>query len=155
MTDAEQIQVTRTIDVSTKTLFDFLTLPDRHKEFDGSGMVVSADNTERIQKVGDTFAMNMHAESMGGDYRMVNHVTGFVPNQLVSWQPGQEAKGGEPGGWEWTYELEPQGSDSTEVTLTYDWSKVEDPQLKSIFPKVSKEEMEESLNLLASAVAGE
>ena len=41
------------------------------------------------------------------------------------------------------------------VTLTYDWSKVEDPELlkKNLFPLISEEQMEQSLANLASAVA--
>ena len=37
----------------------------------------------------------------------------------------------------------------------YDWTQVEDPELlkKNLFPVVTEEQMEESLSLLASAVA--
>ena len=55
-----QQTVTRTIDASAKDVFDFLTLPANHAKFDGSGMVQSDDKTQRIQKVGDVFTMNMH-----------------------------------------------------------------------------------------------
>lgn len=151
-TTETSITVTRTIDAPAKDIFDVLTLPARHRDFDGSGMVRAAENTERITKSGEQFVMNMHAEDMGGDYRMYNHVTAFDPNKMVGWQPAQEKNKDQPAGWEWLYELTPQGSDSTEVSLTYDWSKVEDPKLKGIFPKVSADELEESLNLLAAAV---
>lgn len=59
----------------------------------------------------------------------------------------------EPGGWEWLYELNAVGPDSTEVTLTYDWSKVDDPKLLPLFPVVSEEQLDESLNRLAAAVS--
>lgn len=154
MTTHEQsITVSRTIDASSKDIFDVLTLPARHREFDGSGRVRSDDRTDRIQAVGDEFAMNMHAEARGGDYRMVNRVTAYAPNERVGWQPRPE-EAQEPAGWEWVYELTPAGSDATEVTLTYDWSKVSDPKLASIFPAVSEDQLEESLNLLAAAVSG-
>ena len=81
-----QQTVTRTIDASAKDVFDFLTLPANHAKFDGSGMVQSDDKTQRIQKVGDVFTMNMHAEHMGGDYQTDNHVVAYDPNKLVGWK---------------------------------------------------------------------
>lgn len=156
MTSTEtSISATRTIDAPAAGIFAVLTLPARHHEFDGSGMVRSAENTERITKVGQKFVMNMHAEAMGGDYRMHNHVTAFDENAMVGWQPAQEKAMDDPAGWEWVYTLKAQGADSTEVTLTYSWDKVTDKELlKAVkFPAIPREALEESLNLLAGAVA--
>ncbi len=150
-TTENSITVTRSIDAPAKDIFDLLTLPARHREFDGSGMVRSSADTERITTVGEQFVMNMHAEDMG-DYRMYNHVTAFDHNKMVGWQPAQEQSKDEPAGWEWLYELKSLDSGDTEVSLTYDWSKVSDPKLRQIFPKVSEEDLEQSLNLLAAAV---
>ena len=57
---------------------------------------------------------------------------------------------------EWLYQLTPTGPDQTDVSLTYDWSKVTDKQLlRTIsFPLVSKDELEGSLAQLAAAVSG-
>ncbi|EYT56817.1 polyketide cyclase [Leucobacter sp. UCD-THU] len=144
--------VTRIIDAPTKAIFNLLTLPARHPEFDGSGMVRSDEKSQRIQGVGDVFVMNMHRDAMG-DYQMHNHVTAYDENKMVGWQPAQARNPDEPDGWEWLYELEAIDSGSTRVTLTYDWSRVTDPQLVPIFPAVSEEQLEESLNLLAAAVS--
>lgn len=154
MTNDERLTVSRTIDASTKDIFDVLTLPSRHQDFDGSGMVRADEKSQRIQAVGDVFVMNMNAESMGGDYQMFNTVTAYAPNERVGWQPAQEHNKNDPDGWEWVYELNAVDANTTEVTLIYDWSKVEDPKLKSIFPAVSEAQLEESLNLLAAAVSG-
>ena len=105
-----QQTVTRTIDASAKDVFDFLTLPANHAKFDGSGMVQSDDKTQRIQKVGDVFTMNMHAEHMGGDYQTDNHVVAYDPNKLVGWKTAPA--GTEPKGWQWVYRLEDNGSGS-------------------------------------------
>ena len=51
------------------------------------------------------------------------------------------------------YTLEPQGSEATKVTLTYDWSEVTDAKLKARFPMIEKHALEESLGNLASAVS--
>ena len=152
------LTVTRTVDASAKDLFALLTLPARHPEFDGSGTVRSAADTERISKSGEKFVMNMHREAMGGDYRTHNFVTAFDQNKMIGWQPAPEAEDGtapaEPLGWEWLYELKAQGADSTEVSLTYNWSRVTDQKLleRVGFPAIPQEDLEQSLNLLAAAV---
>lgn len=148
-----QISVQRTIDASAKDLFDVLTNPQRHAELDGSGFVRSDERTNRIQAVGDVFTMNMEGEHMGGEYQTDNHVTAYDENKMVGWQTAPA--GTEPKGWEWLWQLEPQGPDSTLVTHTYDWSKVTDEALlqKVKFPLVSESQLEDSLGNLASAVS--
>lgn len=150
MTDT-QLTVSRVVDAPADAIFDLLTLPQRHREFDGSGTIVSDDRTQRIQAVGDTFTMNMNAEAQGGDYQMKNEVIAYVPNKVVGWAPENVASGAS--GWTWVYTLEPQGPEATQVTLTYDWSSVEDKKLASIFPAFDKDTLEDSLNQLAAAVA--
>lgn len=154
MTTQTSQTVTREINAPAGDIFDLLTNPDRHSEFDGSGFVRSADKAQRIQAVGDTFRMNMVGDHMGGEYQTDNHVTGFQPGKLVAWKTAPA--GTEPPGWEWMYELSSEGSGSTQVSLTYDWSKVTDKELlkKISFPLVSSDAMESSLASLASAVNG-
>jgi hypothetical protein len=69
----------------------------------------------------------------------------------LAWQTA--AAGTEPPGWEWTWELKPQGSDATEVTLTYDWSKVTDKAIleKVTFPLVPRDGLEDFLSRLAAS----
>ena len=157
-TEQTHLTVTRTIDVPAKDVFAVLTLPARHHEFDGSGYVRAADDTERITAAGEKFVMNMHREEMGGDYRTHNFVTAYDVNKMIGWQPAPEAADGSapeaPLGWEWLYELEAINAGSTKVTLTYDWSDETDEKMLASFPAVSEEELEESLNLLAAAVSG-
>lgn len=99
--------------------------------------------------------MNMHAEMMGGDYKTENHVTGLDPNKLIAWKPCPEGTSVEDNGWEWVYELQPEGSDSTTVTLTYSWEHANPKVTKKIsFPLFGEKVLEESLERLASTVAG-
>ena len=146
--------VHRTINASASDLFDVLSNPDRHVEFDGSGFVQSAEKPQRISATGDSFRMNMAGDHMGGEYQVDNHVTGFQPGKLIAWKTAPA--GTEPPGWEWMYELTPEGSDRTDVALTYDWSKVTDKDLlrKIHFPLVSSSQMEDSLASLAAVVNG-
>lgn len=148
------ITVSRVIDAPAEEIFEVLSLPAKHPQLDASGTVISGTD-QRIQKVGDVFMMNMNAEAMGGDYKMENHVTGFDPNKLLAWKPCQEGTPVEENGWEWLYELEPQGPDSTQVTLTYSWANVHPDVLKQVsFPVFPESVLNESLENLASAVSG-
>ncbi len=85
-TNEKSITVTRVIDHSTQEIFDVLTLPENHEQFDGSDMVRAAEKSQRIMGVGDVFVMNMFSEPMGGDYQMHNHVTAYDANKMVGWQ---------------------------------------------------------------------
>ncbi len=146
------ISASRTIDASTKDVFRVLSDPHRHVELDGSGFVRSLERGDRIEKSGQQFRMNMAGPHMGGEYQTDNVVTGFDENHLLAWQTAPASQ--EPPGWEWVWELTSTGSDSTEVTVTYDWSKVTDTALleKLSFPLVPQEALETSLGNLAAAV---
>jgi hypothetical protein len=147
------VRVTRSIDASAKDIFDVLTLPARHAALDGAGFVRSVDQGDRITATGQRFRMNMSGPHMG-EYQTDNLVSGYVRDKLVAWKTAPA--GTEPPGWEWMWELEPHGPNATDVTLTYDWSKVTDKQLlrKISFPLVSKEQLEHSLERLAEEVSG-
>jgi len=154
MSESTSISVERVIDHPASEIFEILSNPERHAAIDGSGFVRGDHKTDRISKVGDVFTMDMSGEHMGGEYRTENHVTGFVHDKLLAWKTAPEGK--EPAGWEWMWELEPRGGESTLVRLTYDWSKVTDKAVlkKVSFPLVSEKQLEESLSNLASVVAG-
>lgn len=150
----KSITVSRLIDAPAEEIFEILTLPAKHPSLDASGTVISGTD-QRIQNVGDVFVMNMHAEMMGGDYKTENHVTGLDPNKLIAWKPCPEGTSVEGNGWEWVYELQPEGSDSTTVTLTYSWEHANPKVTKKIsFPLFGEKVLEESLERLASTVAG-
>lgn len=154
MSEDKKITVSRTIDASAADIFDVLSLPARHVELDGSGFVQSVDHGDRITATGHMFTMNMSGAHMGGDYQTDNHVTGYDEGSLLAWQTSPA--GTEPPGWQWVWELSPQGPDSTLVTHTYDWSKVTDQELlkKVSFPLVTAEQLEDTLGRLAAAVSG-
>lgn len=154
MTNEKQITVSRTTEAPAQVIFDILTNPEQHVQLDGSGFIRSAETQNRIHAVGDVFTMNMEGEHMGGEYQTDNHVTGFDDDRLLAWKTAPA--GTEPPGWEWVWDLEAEGPNETEVTLTYDWSKVTDKEIlkKVHFPLVSKEDLEQSLSRLAEIAPG-
>ena len=154
MTTETSLTVSRVIHAPAAEIFDLLSNPDRHADFDGSGFIRSADKPQRIEAVGDVFRMNMEGDHMGGEYQTDNVVSGFQPAKLIAWKPAPA--GTEPPGWEWLYELTSEGSGSTEVSLTYDWSAVTDKAIlkKITFPLVSQDQLEGSLASLAAAANG-
>lgn len=154
MTNETSITVSRVIDASAQDLFNVLSNPERHAELDGSGFVISDEKSDRITATGQVFRMNMSGPHMGGDYQSDNTVTGYDKNHLLAWATAPADT--DPPGWEWVWELDAQGPDSTDVRLTYDWTKVTDKELlaKLHFPLVEQSALEDSLGNLASAVAG-
>ncbi len=152
MTDT-RIDVSRTIDAPTTAVFDVLSNPQRHAELDGSGFVLSDEKSDRITGTGQVFRMNMQGDHMGGEYQTDNTVTGYDENKLLAWQTAPA--GSEPPGWEWVWQLDAAGPDSTEVRLSYDWSNVTDPAIlqKVSFPLVPQAALEDSLARLAEAVS--
>jgi len=154
MSDDTSITVSRRIDAPTSVVFDVLTNPERHAELDGSGFVISDEKSDRITGTGQVFRMNMRGDHMGGEYQTDNTVTGYDANHLVAWQTAPADT--DPPGWEWVWQLQAEGSDATEVTLTYDWGKVTDQALlkKISFPLVDQGALEQSLDNLAGAVSG-
>ena len=74
-------------------------------------------------------------------------------DKLLAWKTAPA--GTEPPGWEWLWELESQGPDSTLVRHTYDWSKVTDKDLLQQvgFPLITEQQLEDTLSRLAAEAA--
>jgi hypothetical protein len=83
---------------------------------------------------------------------MANRVEVFDPPRAIAWQPGQGTDDAalDFGGWIWRYDLSPVTPSQTEVTLTYDWSRVP-PHLREHigFPPFDAQHLDNSLKHLA------
>ena len=143
MTDTH-VTVQRTVNASSDAVFAVLSDPHKHPALDGSGFVRSLERGDRIEKAGQQFRMNMAGDHMGGEYQTDNIVSAFDANKMIGWKTAPA--GQEPPGWEWLWELHADGADSTDVTLTYDWSHVGPEFLEKIkFPLVTADQLEQSL----------
>ena len=149
----ESMSVTATINAPAQTVFDVLVDPSTHEAIDGTGWVRQSLDGKRITETGDVFRMAMYHENHPNkNYEMANRVEVFEPPHAVAWQPGQGPDDAnlDFGGWIWRYDLKPVGSAQTEVTLTYDWSRVPPSTREHIgFPPFEAQHLENSLKHLA------
>ena len=130
--EIKPIEVSRRIEAPAASIFEVLANPQRHMDFDGSGMLRGAVLDRPISEVGDTFTMKMHR--LGDDYLMLNYVVEFEPDRRIFWEPApgdpsrtegdDPSKVGIPAGYRWGYILIPDGDDATVVTEVFDFGTV-------------------------------
>ena len=149
----ENITASITIAAPAETVFGVLADPSTHEAIDGTGWVRRSLDGKRLTGTGQVFRMAMyHDNHPDKDYEMANRVEVFEPARAIAWQPGQGADDAalEFGGWIWRYDLKPVGQSQTEVTLTYDWSKVPQDTREHIgFPPFDPQHLDNSLKHLA------
>src|SRR6202167_3905807 len=83
--ESKPVEVSRRIEAAAAIIFKILANPQRHMDFDGSGMLRGAVLDRPISDVGDTFTMKMHR--LGDDYLMLNYVVEFEPDRRIFWEP--------------------------------------------------------------------
>jgi hypothetical protein len=126
---AKPVEVSRRIEAPASLIFNILANPQRHMDFDGSGMLRGAVFEGPVSDVGDTFTMKMHR--LGDDYLMINYVVEFEPDRRLFWEPApgdpsraegnDPSKVGIPAGYRWGYILNADGDDATVVTEVFDF----------------------------------
>jgi len=127
--EKKMIKASLRIQAPAGHIFQMISNPQRHKDFDGSGMLRGSVLDRPISKVGDTFTMKMNR--LGDDYLMVNYVVEFEPDRRLFWEPApgdssraegnDPSKVGIPAGYRWGYILTPDDDDSTVVTEVFDY----------------------------------
>ena len=132
------VEASLRIEAPADLIFGILANPQRHADFDGSGMLRGAVLERPLSDVGDTFTMKMHR--LGDDYLMVNHVVEFEPDRRIFWEPApgdpSRAEGndpsnvGVPAGYRWGYILTPDGDAATVVTEVFDCGPLSDELLR-------------------------
>ena len=101
------------IDAPAARVFDLLSDPSRHHEFDGSGTV--RDSTFGPERLTEDAEFGMNMRMFGVSYRMVNRVVDFEKDRRVAWKTA--------GPQRWCYELEELPEGGTRVTETFDYSR--------------------------------
>ncbi|HET6811587.1 MAG TPA: hypothetical protein VFH50_11320 [Acidimicrobiales bacterium] len=136
--EGRRLEASRRIEARAAEIFKILADPQRHPDFDGSGMLRGPVVDRPISKPGDTFTMKMHR--LGDDYLMINHVVEFEPDRRIFWEPApgdpSRAEGddpsrvGIPAGYRWGYVLTPDGDDATLVTEVFDYGPLPEDLLR-------------------------
>ena len=136
--DSKSVEVSRRIEAPAALIFKILANPQRHVDFDGSGMLRAVVAGSPISAVGDTFTMKMHR--LGDDYLMLNHVVEFERDRRMFWAPApgdpsrtegnDPSRVGIPAGYRWGYILTPHGDDATVVTEVFDYSPLPEDLLR-------------------------
>jgi hypothetical protein len=136
--ESKSIEVSRRIEASAALIFEVLANPQRHMDFDGSGMLRGAVLDRPISDIGDTFTMKMHR--LGDDYLMLNYVVEFETDRRIFWEPApgdpsrtegdDPSKVGIPAGYRWGYILTPDGDDATVVTEVFDYGPLPEDLLR-------------------------
>jgi uncharacterized protein YndB with AHSA1/START domain len=146
-----RFQATVTVPASPQRVFELLTDPARHSEFDATGMVGRPAYPARLTRVGQVFVMNMtyrdgfHIEH----YQSDNLVIALEPPRAVAWTTATHD--GDPLGWLWRYDVEPV-DDGAAVTLTYDWADALPENIRRFgVPLTDAEGLAASLRLLSEA----
>ncbi len=148
-----KVSVSRQIPAPAADIYDLLSNPHRHPETDSSGSVRSVDQGDRLKEVGDTFVMNMYAEGMG-DYQTENEVFAIEEGRRIGWKNLRNTTEDVEVGAKWLWELKPESNDSTIVTLTYDMSEIDDPEIQAMGKEnFGEDHLENSLSALAEALA--
>jgi hypothetical protein len=145
-----------TIGAAADAIFAVLSDPAKHVAIDSTGWVRAPVDSQPLTASGQIFRMAMyHAGHPNGIYQTANRVQVFNPPDTISWEPGYDAGDGNLRfeGWIWRYDLASLGPSETEVTLSYDWSAVREPErLEVQFPPFTPDHLENSLSHLAELV---
>jgi uncharacterized protein YndB with AHSA1/START domain len=115
--ECKPVSVSRRIETPAAEIFKLLADPNRHPEFDGSGMLRPGASNKVIAGVGDVFVTKMYFTAMG-DYEMHNRIVVYEADRCIGWEPGNAELA--RNGSRWRFDLTPDGPDATLVTETYD-----------------------------------
>jgi len=156
--DRKQV-VSGTVDAPPESVFAVLSDPANHTGIDGAGMlrgIVSSSGP--VAAVGDSWVMNMNQPNLG-DYQMRSEVIDFEADRRIGWAPAIHPPDSlahlvgdlDFSGYFYAWELTPGADGGTDIVHTYDWSGVKDERTLSFFPRVSSEQMSETINRLGQA----
>jgi hypothetical protein len=154
VSSTNRLAVSGQVKASPSEVYLIVTDPAMHVKIDGSGMLVTALDSKRLEAPGDTFEMAMDRESLGdipmGKYQVLNTVTRIVPDTLVEWNVGTAEHGafGHLYGWEIS-----TVDGATVVTNYCDWNNIPE-EARDRFPIVPQAMMEQSVERLIALADG-
>jgi uncharacterized protein YndB with AHSA1/START domain len=137
------VSATRQIGATPDRIFELIADPALQPSWDGNDNLASADTGQRVKAAGEMFTMT----TTTGNVRE-NHVVEFVEGRLIAWTPAEPGK--EPPGHLWRWTLEPVDASRTQVTHTYDWTRLTDEKRLVRARATTSEKLQASLDRLAT-----
>jgi uncharacterized protein YndB with AHSA1/START domain len=113
------VSASREIAAAPERIFELIADPFLQPRWDGNDNLAEAAAGQRVRRPGDVFTMTI---TRGGVRE--NHVTEFEEGRRIAWTPAEPGK--TPPGHLWRWELSPAGTSRTQVTCTYDWTRLTD-----------------------------
>lgn len=143
MDESTVISATAVIEAPAAEIFEQIADPARQPAWDGNDNLASAEPGQRVHAVGDVFTTVLTRDGV----KRHNHVVEFEEGHLIAWcpsEPGQESPG-----HLWRWELSPLDDGRTEVTHTYDWTRLHDERRLARARRTTSDWLQASIDRLA------
>ncbi|HEY3732831.1 MAG TPA: SRPBCC family protein [Streptosporangiaceae bacterium] len=141
------VSASRQIAAAPGRIFELIADPAAQPRWDGNDNLAEAPAGQRVRRAGDVFTMTL----TGGAVRE-NHVVEFDEGRRIAWMPAEV--GQERPGHLWRWELEPSGASGTQVTHTYDWTRLTDDKRLPRARATTAGKLQASLDRLAALAEG-
>jgi uncharacterized protein YndB with AHSA1/START domain len=136
------VTVSRKIAARAEHIFDLIAEPSQQPRWDGNNNLAEAPEGQRIRDVGDVFTMTLTVGSI-----RENHVIEFEEGRRIAWLPSDP--GQQPPGHLWRWEVAALDQANSQVTHTFDWSRLTDEKRLARAQATTTDNLRASLDRLA------
>jgi uncharacterized protein YndB with AHSA1/START domain len=137
------VSASREILAGADRIFGLIADPAVQPRWDGNDNLAAAPDGQRVRHQGDVFTMALTQGSI-----RECHVVDFEEGRRIAWMPAEV--GQEPPGHVWRWNLEPIGAARTQVTCTYDWTRLTDEKRLPVARATTTDRLRASLDRLAA-----
>jgi uncharacterized protein YndB with AHSA1/START domain len=137
------VSSSREIAAMPELIFELIADPAQQPRWDGNDNLRAAPAGQRVRQAGDVFTMTLTTGAV-----RENHVVEFDEGRRIAWTPAEP--GQRPPGHLWRWELELVGTSRTQVTCTYDWTRLTDRKRLPAAQATTAERLRASLDRLAA-----
>jgi uncharacterized protein YndB with AHSA1/START domain len=137
------VSASREIAAGPERIFELIADPAQQPRWDGNDNLRVAPAGQRVTGAGDVFTMTLTTGAI-----RENHIVEFEEGRRIAWTPAEAGR--RPPGHLWRWELEPIDASRTQVTCTYDWTRLTDRKRLPRAQATNPERLRSSLDLLAA-----
>jgi uncharacterized protein YndB with AHSA1/START domain len=141
--EARIVSATREIAAPAARVFELIADPSRQPAWDGNDNLAEAAPGQRVRAVGDVFVMT----TKKGHVRE-NSVVEFEEGRRIAWRPAEPGR--EAPGHLWRWELVEVAPGRTQVTHTYDWTRLTDESRLARARATTSDRLQASIDRLAA-----